>query len=231
MIYVLSSILGSNLPASQIIAYMLGYILALIIAFSMHEFSHAFSAYKLGDPTPKAMGRLTLNPVKHIDIVGMLGFLIVGFGWAKPVPINPLNFRKYRRDNFIVSISGVLTNLILAFIFSGILHFFYNGLANTDPSGAVYTNSLLYFIHYFLEYSVILNLALFIFNLIPVYPLDGFNAIKSFAKYNNRFVNFMYKYGNIIMLVIILTPVFDIIYQGTTGYLLGVFDNFWGLFG
>ncbi len=151
MIYVLSSILGSNLPASQIIAYMLAYILALIIAFSMHELAHAFSAYKLGDPTPKAMGRLTLNPVKHIDIVGMLGFLIVGFGWAKPVPINPLYFRKYRRDNFIVSISGVLTNLILAFIFSGVLHFFYNGLANADPSSAVYSNSLLYFIHYFLE--------------------------------------------------------------------------------
>ena len=117
MFYVISGFLQSGATFSRILAFIAGYIFAIIIAFGLHEFAHAFSAYKLGDPTPKALGRLTLNPLKHLDMYGLIGFLVVGFGWAKPVEINPLNFKKYRRDMFLVSISGVLTNLLLAFLF------------------------------------------------------------------------------------------------------------------
>lgn len=222
MFTIFQSIQGSNFTTSQILAFILGYLFAIIIAFSMHEFAHAFTAYKLGDPTPKAMGRLTLNPLKHLDPMGMIAFLIFGFGWAKPVQINPMNFKKYRRDMFLVSIAGVFTNIVLAFIFSCLYMLFFNI--------ASMSNSLMYFIGYFIEYSLIINIALFIFNLLPIYPLDGFNILKSVCKLNNKFLNFMYKYGGIIMLVFLITPLFDIIYYGTTSFIVSVFFRFWGLF-
>ena len=141
--------MSSGMGGAQILALALGYMFAIVIGFSMHEFAHAFSAVKLGDPTPKALGRLTLNPLKHIDIFGLIGFLVVGFGWAKPVEINPFNFKKIRRDTFIVSISGVTVNLLLAFIFSGI---YFNQLVTmVSVSGLVWTLALslyLTFINY-----------------------------------------------------------------------------------
>ena len=231
MIYLLGNMTSSGLSPAKVLAFILAYIFAIVIAFGMHEFAHAFVAYKLGDPTPKAMGRLTINPLKHLDTFGLIGFLIVGFGWARPVEINPMNFKKYKRDMFLVSIAGVVTNIILAFIFSGIFFFFYYNVASFDPSGNLYySNALLYFVHYFLQYCIILNIALFVFNLIPVYPLDGFNAIRALSRSNNKFVNFMFKYGAIIMLLIIITPIFDFIYQFITGHITDVFFNFWGLF-
>ncbi len=216
---------------AMVLALILAYIFAIVISFGLHEFAHAFCAYKLGDPTPKAMGRLTINPLKHLDPFGLFAFLFIGFGWAKPVEVNPLNFKKYKRDMFLVSIAGVLTNLILAFVFSGIFFFFFNNVATYTPAGELYySNSLLYFVHYFLELSVSLNIALLVFNLIPVYPLDGFNAIRALTRPNNGFVNFMFKYGSLIMLLIIITPIFDIVYGVVTNNILKVFFNFWGIF-
>lgn len=231
MFYVVSSFLQNGVSFSRILALIAGYIFAIIIAFSMHEFAHAFTAYKLGDPTPKALGRLTLNPLKHLDMYGLIGFLIVGFGWAKPVEINPLNFKRYRRDTFLVSIAGVMTNLLLAFFFSGLYYFFFTSFASLDAGTALYSNDLMFLIHYFLQYSIILNIALFCFNLIPVYPLDGFNALKSMFRLNNKFLNFMYRYGNIIMIIIIITPFFDVFYNLVTGFITDTFFGFWGLFG
>lgn len=231
MFYIISSLSQNGLPFSRILAFIVGYIFAIVIAFSLHEYAHALTAYKLGDITPKAMGRLTINPFKHIDMYGLIGFLVVGFGWAKPVEVNPLHFKKYRRDMFLVSIAGVLTNLVLAFVFSGIFYFYYYYVAKVDSTGAIYyTNDLLYLIHYFLEYSVVLNIALFCFNLIPIYPLDGFNAIKSLFRLNNKFLNFMYRWGNLILIVIIITPFFDYFYNLVTGFITNTFFSFWGLF-
>lgn len=231
MFYIITSLSQNGLSFSRILAFIVGYIFAIVIGFSLHEYAHALSAYKLGDPTPKAMGRLTINPFKHIDAYGLIGFLVVGFGWAKPVEVNPLNFKKYRRDMFLVSIAGVLTNLVLAFVFSGLFYFFYYFVAKVDSTGAVYySNDLLYLIHYFLEYSIVLNVALFCFNLIPIYPLDGFNAIKSLFRLNNKFLNFMYRWGNLILIVIIITPFFDYFYNLVTGFITNTFFSFWGLF-
>lgn len=232
MFYLISNFIQSGTSFSRILAFVIGYILAIIIAFGMHEYAHAFTAYKLGDPTPKALGRLTINPIKHLDMYGLIGFLVVGFGWAKPVEVNPLNFKKYRRDMFFVSVAGVLTNLIIAFIFSGLYYAFFKNVAIVDASGGVsYANDLLYLIHYFLQYSIILNIALFCFNLIPVYPLDGFNALKALFRLNNGFLNFMYRWGNLIMVILIVTPIFDSFYELVTGFITQTFFGFWGLLG
>lgn len=231
MFYEIASLAQSGYSFSSILAFVVGYIFAIILAFSLHEYAHALTAYKLGDYTPKAMGRLTLNPLKHIDALGLIGFLVSGFGWAKPVEVNPLNFKKYRRDMFLVSIAGVLTNLILAFVFSGIFFFYFKYVAKFDAEGNFsYSNDLLYMIHYFLEFSVILNIALFCFNLIPIYPLDGFNAIKSLFNLNSKFLNFMYRWGSIILIIFIVTPFFDVFYNIVTTFITKTFFSFWGLF-
>lgn len=220
MIYLL---LGLDLNFYQFIAVALAYIISVIFAMSMHESAHAFVAYKCGDSTAKALNRLTLSPFKHIDPMGFLCFLFIGFGWAKPVPINPSRFKNYRRDMFKVSIAGVAVNFVLAFIFSGIFFFSYQGLAGS-------TNMFLYFLSNFLYFMVIINLSLCVFNLLPIYPLDGFNVLSSFLKQPNKFLNFMYRYGSIILLIFIITPLFDIVYQFVTGGILNIFMDFWGLF-
>jgi Zn-dependent protease len=91
---------------------------AILIGMTVHEWAHAYAAYKLGDPTAKNLGRMTLNPIAHFDIFGFLCLLLVGFGWAKPVPINSRNFKHFRRDDIIVSLAGITMNLIVAFLFS-----------------------------------------------------------------------------------------------------------------
>ena len=115
MIY---AVLNGNLTGLTLLAFVLGYILAVVLAIVFHEFSHAFVAYKFGDPTPKFTGRLTLNPAKHFDAFGLISFLIVGFGWAKPVMTNPLNYRNFKKGQRCVALSGILTNIVFFIVFS-----------------------------------------------------------------------------------------------------------------
>lgn len=105
------------MPSINDILAFVGSVFAILIVLPMHEFAHAFAAVKCGDETPRVYGRYTLNPFKHFDLFGLISLLIVHFGWAKPVPINPVNFKHYRRDYFWVSVAGVLANLIGSFLF------------------------------------------------------------------------------------------------------------------
>ena len=146
--------------------------LAVLITLAIHEYSHAYAAYKLGDDTAKSFGRLTLNPIKHIDPIGALCMLFFHVGWAKPVPINPRNFKNPKRDFAISALAGPLSNLILGFIFSGIYVFTWNALwgisFETESQLAIAENLLL-----FLSIFFSVNIGLGIFNLLPIPPFDG----------------------------------------------------------
>lgn len=149
-------------------------LLAVLIALTLHEFAHGLAAYKLGDSTAKYMGRLSLNPMHHLDPLGALCMIFFHFGWAKPVPINPNNFRKPKRDFAITALAGPLTNIIIGFI-SGFFYilfaniFYQYGASSQIPF--VY-NSLMYLAEFFAVFFSV-NIGLGIFNLIPIPPFDG----------------------------------------------------------
>ncbi len=171
---------------------------SILLALSFHEWAHAFAAYKLGDPTAQANGRLTLNPLHHIDPMGLLFLMIFRFGWAKPVPINPRNFERPRRDEIIVSLAGVATNFVLAFITMGIYYFLILKLG-------FYNEILMRFMTVF--YS--LNIGLCLFNLIPIYPLDGFHVLECLLirKLGPAPFMWMERYGSWILIILVVTRI------------------------
>ncbi len=185
------------------IIYVVYFAASVLGALILHEVGHAYAAYRCGDPTAKMLGRLTLNPVKHLDPIGTACMVLLGFGWARPVPVNPRNFSNYRRDDFIVSIAGITVNLTL-FILSLALAVGFNGLlwppevlaanggaraflssdgigANILLSGAGrdYISFMRYpwvqYIQRFLLMFAYMNVGLAVFNLLPIPPLDGFH--------------------------------------------------------
>ena len=171
---------------------------AVLIAICMHESAHGWVANRCGDPTARLMGRITLNPVKHFDPAGMLCLVFFGVGWAKPVPINPLHFRNYRKDDLKVSLAGVTMNLILALVFlipayavfirafspfreiyylpDGDLAWLQNALVDYRPISEMW-GSVPAGLYEVLANVVLVNLSLAIFNLIPLPPLDGYHVL------------------------------------------------------
>lgn len=178
-----------NNPRSEnmgtIIAVLLLHLICILLALICHEVAHGLVANWLGDPTAKQEGRLTLNPLAHLDPVGFLMMMLVGFGWARPVPVNPRRLRKPRRDMALVSLAGPATNLLLALlsglIFCLLLAF---GIFPMDFSQQYEAISASNVISYLFYIFMRLNIGLALFNLIPLPPLDGSNILVSFLRPN-----------------------------------------------
>lgn len=168
------------------------WVIALLVAITIHEFSHALVANYLGDPTAKLKGRLTLNPLAHLDPLGTLLLLIMHFGWGKPVPVDPYNLRHPRRDSALISLAGPASNLILAALLSLILH-----LAASLTTYYLILATLLI-------PTIILCVGLAIFNLVPIHPLDGFSVVLGFLPENlSQQWEELRGYGMIFLLILI----------------------------
>ena len=206
-------------------------LLVLLFAITVHEAAHGWAAFKMGDPTAYHLGRVTLNPIPHIDPIGTilmpLMLAVMGFpffGWAKPVPVNPLNLRNPRRDNLIISAAGPISNLTVAFIaFFGwiILKTLASGFLSGNPQTPV--NNLVSGIYLILYYTIVINVVLATFNLIPIPPLDGSGVLlglisdEAAQKYEQ-----IRPYGFIIIILLWITGILRIIF----GLILGIVDFF-----
>ncbi len=198
----LISLFTSGYPLPIILILGLALILSAVLSMVVHENAHGFVALKCGDDTAKKRGRLTFNPLAHFDYAGLILMLLVGFGWAKPVPINPFNFKNKKLGVVLVSIAGVVSNVLMAGMSLLLIYFLYDYLvAICMMSSAV--RLLGYLFVYFLQYMVVLNIMLAFFNILPICPLDGFRLVDSLLPSGNKYSTFMYKYGNIVLLVFV----------------------------
>lgn len=175
----------------------------ILLALTIHEFAHAYIANKLGDPTAKEHGRLTLNPLKHLDLMGTLMVFIIRIGWAKPVPVNPLYFQNPKRDMLWVSLAGPLSNILLAFIFGFIYRVF--NITFFQSANELATQ----IIQFMLSYTIIINLILAFFNILPIPPLDGSKILAGLLppQYEAMYEKYM-GYGHFVLLGLIVLSVF-----------------------
>lgn len=162
------------------------YLFALLVAISIHEFSHAFIADKLGDPTPQRQGRVTLNPRAHIDLMGILFLFMFGFGWGRPVQFDPFNLKNPRRDAALISVAGPISNFLLAIVLSILLKF----------TGSPY---LVIFIQ--------LNVMLAVFNLLPIHPLDGFKIVGGLLPEDKAREWYQLERYGILFLILLILPI------------------------
>jgi Zn-dependent protease len=185
-----------NLDLQELIPRLIYIVPAIIIALTFHEYAHARIAYAFGDPTARNAGRLTLNPLKHLDPIGTILLLIANFGWAKPVPINPYYFQGNRKMKvLLVSLAGPLSNLLGAIVSVVAVSLIWHYV----PGGTVSQ----YFFNFF-YYLMTINVVLAIFNLIPVPPLDGSKILAGLLPDRfGRYIDFLDRFGFIILLVLV----------------------------
>jgi Zn-dependent protease len=175
------------------LSYILVSFVGIAVAISVHEFGHAFAAHLLGDDTAKIQGRMTLDPAKHIDPIGLITLLVFHFGWAKPVPVNPNNFRNYKLGNVLVSLAGAIGNILAAIVCVFVM--------KSAKLEAIQTIS---------NVTLIYNVGFAAFNLLPIPPLDGWGIISTFIPY--KYNELVYKYesmSSIIFLALIITGAYS----------------------
>lgn len=182
------SIFGAS-SVQELLIFLCIKVFIIFAILPIHEYAHALAAKKMGDNTAMMMGRLTLNPLKHIDPIGALLILFVGFGWAKPVPVNPRNFRDYKKGEIIVSFAGPFSNLVCATIGALLFRIAFNFYMYTGTTAWYYA---------FMAISLFvqINISLAVFNLIPIPPLDGSHILFCFTSYKVR--SFMSRYQHIL---------------------------------
>ena len=192
----------------------------IIIAMVIHEWAHARVAYALGDYTPKLDGRLTLNPAAHIDIIGMLMLFVVHFGWAKPVRINPNNFRNPRRDDILVSLAGPFSNLVMAFVTLIVLLLLVKiGVPLSDGAYSV------------LQLIMIININFAIFNMLPIPPLDGSQVLRNLLPYKMAYYfSYIERYSFLILIIFLMTPILSYVFVPMQKFILGIFQAIVGIF-
>ena len=174
---------------------------ATLLAISAHEFAHGLVSYWLGDPTPKRDGRLSLNPLHHLDLVGTNCMLVFRFGWAKPVKVNPQYYKNPKQGMALTALAGPVMNLILAFLFLGI----FVGLFHVTEGS---TEGILGYLMLLAQYTAIMNIGLGVFNLIPIPPLDGSKVLGIFLPQRTYFQLMRYeRYGGLLMIVLLYTGV------------------------
>ena len=193
----------------------------MLIGISFHEFAHGWVAYKLGDPTPKFQGRLTVNPKAHVDPIGFIALLFIGFGWGRAVEINPYNFKNRRRDEMMVAFAGVTMNLFLAIVFSFIYKILASTIGVTLGMGGItgYLGLIIFYI-------VNINVVLMIFNLLPVPPLDGFNIATQLFKLDRKpWYYTLYNNGFFILMILILFNVTDLVLRPLISVIMNLMTN------
>lgn len=198
----------------------------IFIGLAFHEFGHAYASYKLGDVTPKLENRLTLNPLAHIDPLGFIALIFIGFGWGKPVAINTANYKNPRRDELIVALAGIFVNFILALLFA-FIHRIYNmyaGYSTISQGMPGYISKIIFAI-------VLINIVLLIFNSLPIPPLDGFNAVTQI--FNLKKYSWYYELSNkgfLILMIFVLFGAVDVVLRPLTEQALNLINNianFW----
>ncbi len=209
-------------------AYMLP---GIVIGLSFHEFAHAAVAYKLGDMIPKLQGRVTIDPRAHIDSLGLIAILLVGFGWGRPVQIDEMHFRNRRKSELLVDVAGVAMNFLIALLFTVILGIMFatghvSGSYSYSFSDSVFTSIVVS--------AIQINLVLMVFNLLPVPPLDGFNIIVNlFNLRNTAFYEMVYNKGMFILILLIVCGVTGMIISPIVGklymFLLQIVDYMMGI--
>ena len=190
----------------------------IVIGLTFHEFAHAVVAYKLGDDTPKVQGRVSLSLLDHVDPIGFVALIFAGFGWGKPVEINPYNFKNRRRDELFVSFVGVVMNFLLAILFAFILKFY---ISSSGAWPGMHNMSEI--ISKAIFYVIYINLVLMVFNLLPIPPLDGFNIVTELfdlRKYD--WWHIVYNNGFVILMALIF-------FNFTDRIMTPMLEFFWGI--
>ncbi|MBE5752662.1 MAG: site-2 protease family protein [Clostridiales bacterium] len=204
---------------------LLASFLAVMVVVTVHEYAHAYVAVKYGDPTPQLNGRLSLNPMQHFDPLGILMFALAGFGWAKPVPINPYNFRDYKKGCLFTSSAGIIVNYFSAFLFYPL----YLLIVLYFPTNLSGTYAAIFFPRVFLLLYTY-SLSFSVFNLLPLYPLDGFRIMDALNKKRGKVYQFLRQNSYYILLGLILLSIladYSIIFSklNVLGYLMRFATN------
>ena len=215
----LSLITSNDFNIYKVIVYILSVLMVIFLINPLHECAHGFVAYKLGDRTAKNMGRLTLNPMAHIDYMGALSMLIIGFGWAKPVPVNSNNFKKPKVGMAISALAGPVSNFLAAIIAGLVCNLILTVTSSSGYELFLYVNNpVMYYVYLFFYYLEWLNICLAVFNLVPIPPLDGSKILMAFLSYKT--INKLYQYEMYISIAL-----FVLLFMGGTRFLLPI-QNF-----